>query len=322
MHDLQPAMELTDAIATPDTIPSASSTAGEPVARALSAEAEVELPSFFIVGPPRTGSSWLYQVLSPHVRLPTPAKETRFFDNHFHRGLKWYIAHYPVAAKNKKLPAGEVAPTYFASARARERLVQALPQARIVCTFRNPAERIVSLYRLKRAYGLIPWNLEQALERDPELMETSRYALNLKLWQRAFGTRNVLAGIYDDLRENPQAFVDGVVDFIGVPRFVLAGSDRDAVHTSEKMTHPRSYYRTRSATLAAEWFKSRRLGHIVTAFRRSPFLKLVLGGGRPFQPIAPELLLKLYERLRPEVLELESLLGRDLHQWKAPARSV
>jgi hypothetical protein len=47
---------------------------------------------------------------------------------------------------------GEVAPTYFASNEARERLANTIPDAKIVCIFRNPVDRILSLYRLKRAY--------------------------------------------------------------------------------------------------------------------------------------------------------------------------
>ena len=75
------------------------------------------LPSFFIVGPPRTGTSWLHEILSGHVALPEPTKETRFFDNHFHRGLEWYVHHFPRLAPGRHV--GEVAPTYFASAPAR-----------------------------------------------------------------------------------------------------------------------------------------------------------------------------------------------------------
>jgi hypothetical protein len=51
------------------------------------------LPSFFILGPPRTGTTWLHEVLRNHAELPSPTKETRFFDVHFHRGLDWYRAH-------------------------------------------------------------------------------------------------------------------------------------------------------------------------------------------------------------------------------------
>jgi hypothetical protein len=231
------------------------------------------------------------------------------------------MAHYHAANGNEgqKRQVGEVAPTYFASPHARERIARTVPQAKIVCVFRNPVTRIVSLYRLKRAYGLIPWNFEQALEQDPELMETSRYAENFKLWQTTFGERNVMAALYEDLLKSPQEFLDSVLDFIGVPRFVLSSGQQVAVHDSDRMTYPRSYYATRTATLAAEWLKSKRLAQVVWMFRRSPLLKLVLGGGRPFPEMSKPALASLRERLRPEVEQMEELLARDLSGWKKSA---
>ena len=149
-------------------------------------EKSIPLPSFFVIGPPRTGSSWLHETLSDHTRLPRPTKETRFFDKHFHLGFGWYHDHY-ASSSDENLLLGEVAPTYFISADARERIAHSVPNAKIVCTFRNPVERVISLYRLKRAYGMIPWKLEEALIRDPELVDSSRYATHLKAWQRAMG---------------------------------------------------------------------------------------------------------------------------------------
>jgi Sulfotransferase domain len=280
----------------------------------LSAVDQQSLPSFFVVGPPRTGSSWLHEILSSHTRLPSPSKETRFFDTHFNRGLDWYIAHYAPADGVRRM--GEVAPTYFASALARERIARTVPRAKVVCIFRNPVDRIVSLYRVKRAYGWIPWTFEEALERDPELTESSRYASTLKLWQRSFGVDNVLAGIYDDLRWKPQAFVDSLANFIGVPGFQLADWQYGLVHESEKMTHPRSYIRTRAANVMANWFKARRMDRVVSAFKRSRFRNLVLGGGAPFPKPPEELLMYLQEKFEPEVEELEEMLHRDLSDWK------
>src|SRR3984885_4208547 len=160
------------------------------------------LPSFFVIGPPRTGTSWLHNVLRQRAWLSDPTKETRFFDRHFDRGLEWYRSHYRQADSGRRI--GEVAPTSFASPEARMRIARLMPQAKIVCTFRNPVDRVLSLYRLKRAYGLIPWNLEEALQRDPELMESSRYAAHLKDWQKTFGSSQVLATTHDDMQTDPQ----------------------------------------------------------------------------------------------------------------------
>src|SRR5579862_3091261 len=289
------------------------------LARPLETDAGL-LPSFFIIGPPRTGSSWLHEVLRRHTLLPSPSKETRFFDTHFHRGMKWYLAHYQQSGAGRRM--GEVAPTYFASALARERMALTVPQAKIVCVFRNPVDRIVSLYRVKRAYGWIPWSFTEAIEHDPELMESGRYASTLKLWRCSFGAENVMAAVYDDLQGDPQSFVDAVVDFIGVQRFVLADWQRGFVHDSDRMTQPRSYYRTRTATIVANWFKARRLDSAVSAFKRSRLRKLVLGGGAPFPKLSPELLVQLQKTFQPEVEELEEMLQRDLSGWKVREENV
>ena len=274
------------------------------------------LPSFFIIGPPRTGTSWLHEVLGRHALLPSPTKETRFFDNHFDRGLEWYYAHFPPPTDDRLV--GEVAPTYFASTAARERIAKTIPHAKVVCIFRNPVERVVSLYRLKRAYGMIPWSFEEAITRDTELLESSKYGANLKAWLRTLGPDQVLATVYDDLRDEPQLYLDGVTDFIGIPRFELAPSQIGRVFTSETMTHPRNYYRTRSATAMAEWLKLRQLDTVVAAVKKSPLLKFVLGGGPPFTKVSQDLSHKLYEHFRPEVEELEGLLNRDFSAWKLP----
>jgi len=272
------------------------------------------LPSFFIVGPPRTGTSWLHTVLSQCAWLSHPTKETRFFDKHFERGLDWYGAHYKRATGARVV--GEVAPTYFASAEARERIARLIPRAKIVCTFRNPVDRVLSLYRLKRAYGWIPWTLEEALTRDPELMESSRYADYLKDWLQTFGPSQVMATVHDDMEADPQSYLDRVVDFIGAGRIKLQPSQLRHVLTSERMTQPRSYYWTRGALRLAEWSKARRLDGIVAAAKRMGAIRFFVGGGSPFPDIPSTYRGKLREMFRSEVDKLEELLNRDLSAWK------
>lgn len=271
------------------------------------------LPSFFVIGPPRTGTSWLHEVLSTRVYLPNPTKETRFFDTHFWRGLAWYYGHFRA---NDIRQVGEVAPTYFSCDDARERIARLVPSAKIVCIFRDPVDRVFSLYRLKRAYGMIPWSFEEALEKDPELMESGKYATYLKKWLRTFGRSQILATVFDDLREQPQAYVDRFAEFTGIDRFQLGESELKKIHSSEMMTHPRNYRRTRSATLLADWLKARQLDSVVALARKSSLVKYLVGGGRPFARPAPELSAWLYEYFRPEVEALEDLLGRDFSAWK------
>ncbi len=277
------------------------------------------IPSFFIVGPPRTGTTWVHRILGQHATLPFPVKESRFFDLHFELGLAWYRSHFPHIRPDK--PVGEVAPTYFASDKARERISK-LPRApRVVCIFRNPVERIWSLYRLKRAYGLVPWSFQDSLANDSELVESSRYAVGLKKWRQTFGAENVLPLLYDDLCSDPQGFMNTLADFVGVRRFEVPESARSSINGSGVMTYPRSHFCTNKAMDVADWLKTRRMGRVVSLVKESPLRKLFLGGGPSFPPLSNEISVMLHHKFRPEVDALESILQRDLTAWKRPTAS-
>lgn len=276
------------------------------------------LPTFLVAGPPRTGTSWLHKVLEPYATLPSPSKETRFFDLHFQYGLNWYQKQFPHSSHG---PIGEVAPTYFASAEARRNIQATIPEAKIIFIFRNPVERVVSLYRMKRAYGRFRFGFEEALAKDPELISSGLYSSQLAEWQRCFPARQLLVTTYDDLVGSPQSFIDKITDFIEMPRIRLTRSQSQRVYSSEKMTQPRNYAATRTATLLADWCKTRGMGHFVASVKTSMFVNLFLGGGRPLPEISPGAMERLLEVFRPEVEGLESLLGRNLDMWKVqPAK--
>jgi Sulfotransferase domain len=283
--------------------------------RGSSAGQSKRLPSFFILGPPRTGTTWLHEVLRANTLLPFPTKETRFFDQHFRRGLDWYLAHFPASSDRRTM--GEVAPTYFASAHARERIAKLIPDAKVVCVFRNPVDRVLSLYRLKRAYGMFPWTFEQAILEDPELLESGRYATHLKAWFKAMGKDQVLVTVYEDLKRNPQAYLDTITDFLGIDRISLTGPQLRSINVSEGLTHPRSYFLTRAATGIADWFKAMRLDRLLATARRQYCLKFFLRSGSRFEALSTDRVTSLYEVFRPEIEELEAILKRDFPTWKS-----
>lgn len=272
------------------------------------------LPSFLIVGPPRTGTTWLHAILSSRARLPEPTKETRFFDRHFERGPVWYLKHFPAARDER--PVGEVAPTYFASPNARERIAALLPDAKVVITFRHPVQRLVSMYRMKRAYGIIGWSLDEALERDSELISSSRYATHLREWQSLFAPEQLRICLYDELSSDPQGFIDRVTKHVGIPRFTLEKSQLDQVFSAGRMTAPKSLLATRAATSMAEWCKARRFDAVVAGVRNSSLLKLFVGGGTPFPEVPSHTLDKIADLVTPEIEALEGILNKDLTAWK------
>jgi len=280
------------------------------------------LPDFIAVGPPRTATTWLERSLAGHVGLPAGIKETDFFGGHYDLGLDWYASHY--RGCDRMRPIGEICPVYFDSSAARERIARHLPQCRIICTLRDPVDRLYSHYRLLRREGWIrEMTLEQALAKDLKwsgpgnLHWSSRYATHLREWRAAFGDDSVLTVLHDDLVADARRYLDRICTFIGIEPFAIdTASARERVNTVEHA--PRSWRMARQARKLRERLIRRRLYGLLNVSQ--PLWSFCAGGGAAFGPLPPELETRLRHQLRPEIEELESLLQRDLSHWREPRR--
>lgn len=284
--------------------------------------AAYRLPDFIAVGPPRTATTWLEQILEGRVGLPAGIKETDFFGGRHELGIEWYAAHF--RACDPALPIGEICPVYFDSPSARERIARLLPQCRIICTLRDPVERLHSHYRLLRREGWIgELTIEQALAKDLKwsgpgnLHGSNRYAAHLREWQAAFGPDRVLTLLHDDLMADAGGYLGRICDFVGIETFAIdAGRARERVNTVERA--PRSRRLARRARKIRERLIRRRRYGLLNACQ--PLWDFCAGGGAPFAPLDAELDARLRRQLRPEVENLEALLHRDLSSWKETRR--
>ena len=272
------------------------------------------LPDFIAVGPPRTATTWMHEVLKDHACLPADRKETDFFTRFYDRGIDWYADYFRHC--DGSVPVGELSPMYFASKTARERIAKDLPNCKIICSFRDPVERAYSHYRLLRRIAVTNDDFESVATRRGELQESTRYGSYLAQWFDSFGRERVLALIYDDLESDPQGFLDRVCDFIGLARFSISDSPvgTERVHTMN--TQPPSQRLAKVARNLVQWFVARRYSRAAKIVRQSAIIKYLLEGGAPFPPLAPEIAARMREFYRPEVEKLEQLIGRDLSVWK------
>ncbi len=283
----------------------------------------MRLPSFIHVGPSRTGTTWLHEVLTDHVGLPSE-KETRFFDVRYDRGVQWYcnlFGDYPADA-----PAGEMGPAYFSNAVARQRIKGHIQDCKIIVAFREPAARLYSLYRHLRAMR-VPvndtfdryWRLQVACGAD-----LCSYSTQLKRWQATFGKSRVLVLFYEDLSSNPQGYLDEVCDFIGARRIAL---DRSRVGSAKVFSAPAAAARSnaiaRRTVAALDWaarYGARRLielGHRNALWKilRRPFVA-------EFPPLSQESADEIRAIMLPDTEDLELMTGRDLSRWKPCAQRV
>jgi hypothetical protein len=274
------------------------------------------LPDFIAVGPPRTATTWLHEVLKGHVGLPSGIKETDFFSKHYNRGIEWYAEYFRDCPPGMKI--GELCATYFSSPQAPQRIAKHLPRCHIICTFRDPVDRAYSFYRLLRRHAWTRVSFEEAVHKHREILEQSRYAFHLQRWFDAFGRDAVMAALYDDLEADAQAFVDGVCDFIEIERItVRAEQAARRVHVVESA--PPSRRLVRQARKLLTFLHSRRMHSTALWLRWSALGRFIYEGGKPFEPLTADVEQRVRELFVPEVEALEALIGRDLSRWKQRA---
>ncbi|MGH7948898.1 MAG: hypothetical protein ACREQF_06720, partial [Candidatus Binataceae bacterium] len=158
--------------------------------------------------------------------------------------------------------------------------------------------------------------LIETLQRDRSLAAGSYYGEHLPRWFDAFGRDRVLVAFYDDLRDDPQRFLDGSAKFIGIGRIDLAGLPvpREAVHTFERA--PRSAKLARHGRKLRNWLRDRRAQRTLDALGRAGVWSICFSGGEPYGPLAVDVEERLRELFRADVERLEQLVGRDLTSWK------
>ena len=278
--------------------------------------AGARLPDFIAVGPPRTGTTWLYRVLSGRVGLPRETKETDFFSDHYARGLEWYLDFFRDC--QPELPIGEISPNYFAAPQAPQRIAVNIPGCRIICTLRDPVDRLYSFYRLMRHNGWTRLTMAEVAESCGQAVEAGRYVHYIRRWCELFGTGRVLVLLYDDLETAPQRFLDTFCEFIGIAPIALEGSPLLNKRVNSVTRGPRSALLAERAYKLQGWLEGRQANLTLALLRKAGVWRFSFRGGGEFGPLDYELDRRLRERFRPEVEALEAMLGRDLSAWKRP----
>lgn len=269
------------------------------------------LPEFIGIGPAHAGTTWLHWVLKERVCLPLPKKETHFFDWHYANGIEWYAARFGHCTGDR--PVGEICP-YFPAPVAIDRIALHIPKCKIICTLRDPVERAYSAYKFALYNGLTRDGFERAFETAPSVTAGNHYATHLSRWYDKFGKDRVLVVLFEDMRSQPQRFVDQVCQFIGVPSIDVASLDLPAKAVNSHSLMPRSPRIARKGRRAMNWLKDRKLDSVVDVLGRLGVWNLCFAG--KFPPMASETEARLRELYRPDVEALVRLTGCDFSSWK------
>ena len=260
---------------------------------------------FLCVGPQRTATSWLHRYLKPHpgVWLPARVKETMFFDEHYDKGLAWYYAHFEGCDESRLR--GEVAPTYFDSNQALER-VRGFDGMRVVILVRDPIERTYSLFRHHRTKGRVADDYFTAVRAMPRIETSGRYAEHCPKWEDAFGTDNCLYLTQQRVQDEPQAEFDRLCTFLSIDPLPLP---EEASAPFGATTKPPNSTVAKFGARLSTAMRSRGLHGPIELAKKMGVRSLVFGKPAGDEAISPDVLEHLKKLHKPDLTYLQDKLG-------------
>jgi hypothetical protein len=299
------------------------------------------LPNFLVIGASKGGTTTIHQVLDQHPQVfMCSVKEVGFFWSYgepveFHgpgqeklrnrlvNDLDRYQALFKNAANEKAL--GESSVRYISTPRAPKVIHDLIPQAKLIASLRQPADRAYSSYMHNLRDGVEPCSqfaeaVAQELngERDDwtfcRYLSRGFYSVQIKRYLEYFEKEQLHISLFEDLKNNPKTLFRGLYRFLKVDeKFSPDLSHKHNVSGVIKNPVLRNMW-TRTGRLRAAMrpLMSDRLRHAATEWFMRDLEK----------PQFPkELRKELTEYFRQDIEQLQDLIGRDLSHWLTPVKS-
>ena len=279
-------------------------------------------PNLFIVGPPKTGTTSLYNYLDsvtgifmsknkePHYFAQSKLSKRKFFKqiNDKRKYLELFES-----VKDEKI-IGEASTSYFADDLAPELIKRVSPDAHIIISLRDPVERIYSNYLFDFNNGLFKLSFSDELELGFKYWPNQdRYILRLqsgvhsecvKRYLKIFGSKQVKILIFEEWIKNIKNTMNEIMEFLRMD-YVFTDIIQDTYNP----------YAIPRGSISQMILGNTNIHKVSTSlFPNSTrdFLKrfLVKKGKKP--KIREEDREKLVKFFQDDVRELEKLLGRKL----------
>jgi len=191
----------------------------------LNQESKNIKPNFLYIGASKAGSSWLFECLRAHPSVFIPiAKDLQFFNLYYDKGTDWYQAFFDT--KDAFLAYGEMSHDYFLASKNAQRICDFNPAIKLIACLRNPVDKILSNYNYaKRTYLDKQVSFEEFFNNHSKYKKDETHNMgrenannydNLAPFYKLFPSENILILFYDDLKSQPEYFIQKVYNFLEV----------------------------------------------------------------------------------------------------------
>ena len=193
-------------------------------------------PDFLIIGALKSGTTSLYQYLNNHSGIVSSSiKETNFFSWEYHKGIKYYLNHFPLKATLNGKMVFESCPHYLADPKSPGRIKKILPNVKIIAILRDPIERGISNYNyfanptsrfgIQKPQELDKRTVNEAFlddlqGKEPRIFRQfcrlSLYAKQLEPYYKQFGKKNILVLDFDELKKDSKKTLEKISIFLEI----------------------------------------------------------------------------------------------------------
>jgi hypothetical protein len=220
------------------------------------------MPDFLVIGGQRCGTTSLFRALMAHPQISRANlhKGVNYFDLNYHRGERWYRAHFPMRAADEDTRVFDASGYYMFHPLAADRIARDLPGVKVIAMLRSPVERAFSAYKHERARGF-EWerSFAKALELEDRRLagevdnirsrpgyysfnhqhhayrRRGEYARLLTPFLQGLGSENVLIVESERFFAEPEKDYARITDFLGVSPVLPASFDRYNARPSADM---------------------------------------------------------------------------------------
>ncbi len=275
--------------------------------------------NFLVIGAMKSATTTLYQDLSLNPKIYLAVKELGLLKDAAvltEAGRKAYASHFSSAKQGQVC--GDIsteyskAPEYPDVAEHAKRVLG--PETKVIYLVREPVARLLSHHQhMMNARGdeQMGEDINQEIYRRPELINYSRYAMQLTPWLEQFGRENLQLIVFEDYVRNREQVADRVFDFLGVPRIELQ-LDAEGANRGESRRVANKLW---AAIITSRFYRSGLRGMLPTSVRQIFAKTLLKPAVQRRIPATRDTLTRIIEQLAPDAEALQEMLGLTTPLW-------
>ena len=305
--------------------------------------------NYLIVGgTTKAATTSLFAYLADHPAICAATyKETRFFlsndyplpSKYRYKGeLEEYASLFPNCDETQLRM--ESTPDYLYCEKARERIAEFLPHAKLVFSLREPISRLISWYRFAKQIDKLSQNVSfdtyvellfASLERNGavetqhlQTLQQGCYTVYLKPYFNQFGPARIHTLFYEELAAQPVSVMASLCNFAGIDADFYSGYTFKVTNRTEKMRNSELHQKYRDFRFRLrQWTHNKPIIHNpLRTIRRTIeplYLRLNTQPDKEIQ-LSKETQHRLVDYYQRDIDTLTELIGRPL-PWKPLQKS-